>query len=75
MVIEKKRRSVAKALSWRVTATATTTVISFMITGSIAAALKIGAIEAIAKMALYYFHERAWTKVKYGLHQPLDYQI
>lgn len=74
-MIEKKRRSVAKAFSWRVTATATTMVISFLITGSAMAALKIGAFEAVAKMALYYFHERAWNKIKFGLHQPLDYQI
>ena len=54
-MVEQKRRSVAKALSWRITATTTTTIISFFITGNVSAALKIGAAEAIAKMALYYF--------------------
>ncbi len=74
-MIEQKRRSIAKAFSWRITATATTTVISYLITGSIASAMKIGAFEAVAKMGLYYFHERGWSKIKFGLQQPMDYQI
>lgn len=74
-MIERKRRSIAKAFSWRIAATITTMIISFFITGKIDMALKIGFIELFAKMLLYYIHERAWTKVKFGLAQPLDYQI
>ena len=74
-MVEQKRRSVAKALSWRITATTTTTIISFFITGNVSAALKIGAAEAIAKMALYYFHERLWVNIKFGIEDRFDYHI
>ena len=57
--MESKRRSFFKVISWRVTATVTTMVISFLITGNIDMALKIGVFELVAKILLQYFHERA----------------
>jgi adenylylsulfate kinase len=74
--MESKRRSFLKVISWRTTATLTTMLISFLITGNIDMALKIGVFEVIAKIALQYFHERIWTKVTFGL-KPMakDYQI
>ena len=40
-------------------------------------AASIGTIEVITKMALYYFHERAWNKISFGkVKEPaVDYQI
>jgi uncharacterized membrane protein len=29
--------------------------------------LKIGFVEVVTKMILYYLHERAWYKVNFGL--------
>ncbi|RWH78940.1 MAG: DUF2061 domain-containing protein [Mesorhizobium sp.] len=59
-------RSFAKALSWRVTGTIDTMVISLVVTGSIKLAAAIGLTEVITKSLLYYFHERAWLKIPYG---------
>lgn len=56
-------KSVAKAISWRVIATLTTVIVSWFVTRSIAFAVSIGAIEMVAKIFLYYLHERAWLKV------------
>ena len=65
-----------KVISWRTTATLTTMLISFFITGNIDMALKIGVFEVVAKIALQYFHERVWTKVTFGLQAvSKDYQI
>ena len=72
---ETKRRSLVKVISWRFTATMTTIVISYIITGNTDFAMKIGVIEVIAKIALQYLHERVWSKIKFGLPKPLDYQI
>ena len=72
---ERKRRSIAKVVSWRMTATFTTVIISYFITGNHNLALKIGVFEVIAKMFLQYLHERIWLKIKFGLPKPLDYQI
>lgn len=57
-------RSIAKALSWRVLATLTTIVISYVVTHKIGAALTIGSIEVFAKIALYYMHERLWNRMR-----------
>ena len=58
---EKKWVHLAKTLTWRVLATATTMLIAFLITGSLAVGATIGGIEAVMKMVLYYGHERAWS--------------
>ncbi|MFT4658640.1 MAG: putative membrane protein [Ilumatobacter sp.] len=58
-----KKRSLAKTLSWRVTATTTTFLIAWLVTGDIATGAAIGGVEAVAKMFLYYGHERAWERV------------
>ena len=56
------RKSVMKTMSWRVVATTTTFVISWMVTGSVLAGGAIASIEFWAKLALYYAHERAWAR-------------
>ena len=55
--------SVLKAISWRIIGTLDTIVISFFFTGKLEIAIGIGGFEVITKMALYYFHERAWIKI------------
>ena len=75
-MLEKKRRSFVKSISWRVTATITTVIISYFITGEITMALQIGAVELFAKMFLYYGHERLWSKIKFGIISTTpDYHI
>jgi len=64
---ERKTRSWTKAISWRITGTADTILISYLLTDSLKVAASIGGIELITKMILYYFHERAWANIKWGL--------
>ena len=45
--METKRRSLLRVISWRITATVTTMLISLIITGSIDTAVKIGFIEVL----------------------------
>ncbi|HKM19231.1 hypothetical protein CJ672_00115 [Arcobacter cryaerophilus gv. occultus] len=74
---EKPYRSVAKTISWRTVGTLDTIIISYFITGNLVMAASIGSIEVITKMILYYFHERVWNKLKFGIVKPTenDYQI
>ena len=58
-------RSVYKTISWRVIATTDTFIISYFVTGYFAWATAIASVEVFTKMFLYYFHERAWLKVKF----------
>ena len=59
-------RSLAKAISWRVLGTIDTFVLSWVITGQAKLALTISAVEIVTKLVLYWAHERAWLKVKWG---------
>jgi len=57
---ESHLRSILKGLSWRVLATLTTITIVYLVTGKFYAALEIGGFEVVAKIVLYYLHERIW---------------
>ena len=63
---ENVKRSIAKTVSWRVIGTLDTVIVSWLITGTLALAFSIGALEFVSKMVLYFFHERAWNKIKWG---------
>ncbi|NJM25289.1 MAG: DUF2061 domain-containing protein [Bacteroidia bacterium] len=56
--------SATKALSWRILGTVDTWLISYVITGETTLAFSIASFEVITKTLLYYFHERAWEKVR-----------
>lgn len=62
-----RKRHIAKTLTWRVVATTTTVLITWMVTGSIEAGAVVGGFEAVAKMFLYYGHERIWYRTRFGL--------
>ena len=59
-------RSLAKAVSWRITGTVDTFIISFIVTGKATIAGSIAAIELMTKIGLYYFHERIWALIPWG---------
>jgi uncharacterized membrane protein len=61
------KRHVAKTVTWRIIGTIDTMLIGWLITGNPITGLKIGGIELITKMILYYFHERIWFKMNLGL--------
>ena len=63
---EHHRRSLAKAISWRITGTVDTFLISWLITGELALAGGIAATEVVTKIVLYWLHERAWNRVSWG---------
>ncbi|SMO86251.1 Uncharacterized membrane protein [Saccharicrinis carchari] len=63
---EKRYRTLLKTISWRLTGTMDTFLISYLITGKVGLALSISGVEVFTKMILYYFHERTWNRVKYG---------
>ncbi len=47
-----------------------------MITGTFKLAISIGVVEVFTKMALYFFHERIWNKIRYGRARVAeDYEI
>ncbi len=59
-------RSLAKAVSWRLTGSADTFLIGWIITGHAGMAGGIAATELLTKIALFYFHERVWARIGWG---------
>ncbi|MFK5856785.1 MAG: DUF2061 domain-containing protein [Bacteroidota bacterium] len=68
-------RSLFKAISWRLIASGATFIISFTIfTQATQTAYKdivgavslITAVDIVAKLILYYLHERLWTNIVWG---------
>lgn len=64
--MEQHRRSVVKAMSYRLFATSLVFGIAFVQTGHLAAAAKIGVAAAVAKTSLYYLWERLWSNISWG---------
>ncbi len=67
VVLESRKRHIAKTFTWRLIGTMDTMIIAWIISGNPLTGLKIGFAEVVTKMVLYYFHERAWYKINYGL--------
>lgn len=63
---ENHSRSFIKGASWRVVGTIDTIMLSWLFTGAIKTALKIGGIEVFTKIILYYIHERVWLRLNTG---------
>lgn len=63
---ETHARSIAKAISWRVTGSFDTFVLAAFITGNSKIAGGIALAEILTKTALYYVHERAWGLIRWG---------
>jgi len=66
---ESPGRTLAKTISWRIVASLTTFIIFYVTAGGKVALQIITAaigIEVIAKMVIYYLHERAWAHIHWG---------
>ncbi|MBP8249829.1 MAG: DUF2061 domain-containing protein [Chitinophagales bacterium] len=64
-------RSVVKGITWRIVGTLDTIFLSFLFTGNIGKALKIGFIELFTKIFLYYVHERTWLRMKFATEEKM----
>jgi len=66
MFRETHSRSIAKALSWRILGSVATTVLVFVFTRRVVVSLAVGAVEFLAKIGLFWVHERAWDRLRFG---------
>ena len=54
------KRHIAKAITWRLVGSIDTFLIAWLISGDSEIGIKIGIVETITKLLLYYVHERIW---------------
>ena len=56
------KRHIFKSVSWRIVGTIDTMILGWIVTGNPFTGLKIGLLEVLTKMTLYFLHERVWYK-------------
>lgn len=71
--METAKRSLFKAISWRILATAITTGLVYALTGQTDFAAKVGLADTGLKILIYLGHERFWNRIPYGRKQPEYY--
>ncbi|MEJ5327365.1 MAG: DUF2061 domain-containing protein [Candidatus Bathyarchaeia archaeon] len=64
---ETRKRSIAKSIVWRVICIVVSILTSFLLTSRWDVSVAIGGIYNAITMILYYFHERIWNLIKWGI--------
>ena len=59
-VKETFKRSGYKTLTWRVIASIDTSLLTWLFSGDIVTGLKVGGMEIVTKLIIYFLHERMW---------------
>jgi uncharacterized membrane protein len=65
-----KMRSGIKAISWRFFGSLDTFLIVLLLTRKVGLSGAIGGAEIFTKIVLYYLHDRAWSRVRWGKQAP-----
>ena len=73
--MESHKRSILKAMSWRVFAFFITSGVVLVLTGRMDLAGGIGLADSLIKVVLFYVHERAWNRIAFGRIGKQDYEI
>ena len=64
---EQNKRSILKAITFRILIVVADIVVVFWITGSYALTLGVVVVSNVTSTLLYYLHERAWNQVHWGI--------
>jgi uncharacterized membrane protein len=62
-----RKRSVVKSIVWRIICIVVSVVVTFLLSGKWDIAVAVGTLYNAITMILYYFHERIWNKIKWGV--------
>ncbi|MBI3279442.1 MAG: DUF2061 domain-containing protein [Acidobacteria bacterium] len=73
--MESSSRSIAKAVSYRLFGSLSTAGIFYVLSGDARLSLGAGALDAVAKLFLYFLHERLWNYISFGRQKPPEYEI
>lgn len=67
-----RKRSLAKAISWRIIAFSILAIVTYLFTGSLKQTGLIALIYDTVQIALYFLHERLWERIGWGKPDTLD---
>ena len=65
--METHKRSIVKSITFRIIATIITFIVVWIFTKDIVVSGGVTIIENLIKMIAYYFHERVWTGIAWGI--------
>ncbi len=74
-MIETRRRTLVKSLSYRVLGGLVTMGVAYLLTHRAGAAALLGLTDTLVKVGVFYLHERLWLRINYGRISPPEYQI
>ena len=63
---ESNVRSIIKTITWRLTGSGATLLISYLISHNFAMSSTIALTQLLANTVLYYVHERIWNRFRWG---------
>jgi uncharacterized membrane protein len=63
----RRRRHLAKAVSYRFLGSLVTAAVVFFLTGNLNISVAFFALESVGKIVLYYVHERVWYHIGWGV--------
>ena len=61
--IDSRKKSIAKAISWRLMASMVILASVYLFTGEAVLSINVTIVDIILKLFLYYFHELAWMRI------------
>ena len=64
--MESHKRSIAKAVAWRIIAAFITALTVYMFTREGGLSLGVGVADSAIKIFVYYAHERLWNRMSFG---------
>ena len=66
VIVESHKRSIAKAVSWRIFASLVTVIVVYIFTRELILSAGVGLVDAMIKILGYYIHERLWGTIRFG---------
>jgi uncharacterized membrane protein len=62
-----RKRSIVKSIIWRIICIVVSVLTTLALTGRWDLAVALGTLYNATTMVLYYFHERIWNRIKWGI--------
>ena len=64
--MESRKRSLVKAVSYRIWVTAVAFMIAYWATESVEKSIEVIVLYLMGSVVIYYIHERIWDKIEWG---------